>query len=157
MYYTKRERKLLPRFQYNSKPDTSQRGVQSSHLGKYAFKVSLRAAKHVMKVASAPATNMFSPMLNYGLGTIKSSRSGWINMYIFAGSITLAWSVAVWFVLPDDIATAKFLTERQREIATERIRRNEGGSKSHKIIWPQVWEALTDINVWLLFVLAVCA
>lgn len=78
-------------------------------------------------------------------------------MYYFAGAITIAWSIVVWFVLPDDIPTAKFLTERQREIARERIRRNQGGSKSHEIRWDQVWEALTDWNVWALFVLAVCA
>lgn len=52
---------------------------------------------------------------------------------------------------------AKFLNERQKEIALERVRRTNGGRKEHDIKWNQVREALTDINVWGLFILSTCA
>jgi sugar phosphate permease len=53
-------------------------------------------------VASAPATNMVSPMLNYGLGAISPAH-GWKNMYYFAGALTMSWSLVVWWKLPDDM------------------------------------------------------
>lgn len=53
--------------------------------------------------------------------------------------------------------SAKFITDRQKEIALERVRRTNGGRKDHDIKWNQVKEALLDFNVWGLFILSVCA
>lgn len=78
-------------------------------------------------------------------------------MYLFAGCMTMAWSFIVWWKMPDDIPRAKFLSDREKEIAQERIRRNNGGSRGHDIKWDQVKEAFLDINVWGLFVLAMGA
>ena len=68
--------------------------------------------------------------------------------YIAGGVITMTWSLVVWFRMPDSPQNATFLTDREREIAIERIRRVNGGSKPNGVNWPQVWEALRDPNVW---------
>ena len=94
-------------------------------------------------------------MINYGFGSINGSLAGWRNMYLFAGALTISWSFVVWFKMPDDIPRAKFLTEREKEIAQERIRLNNGGSRGHTIKWDQVKEAFMDINVYGLFLMAV--
>lgn len=96
-------------------------------------------------------------MINYGFGSIKGPLSGWQNMYLFAGSLTISWSLIIWWRMPDGIQQAKFLSEREKEIAEERIRRVNGGSRSHTVKWDQVKEAFLDINVWGLFLLAVGA
>ncbi|KAL7004274.1 hypothetical protein EMMF5_006160 [Cystobasidiomycetes sp. EMM_F5] len=104
-----------------------------------------------------PATNIFSPMINYGLGMIKgpTTPGAWKAMFYFGGAITLGKRFPnATFPFKETDPSAKFLNERERDIAGERIRRNNGGSKSNKIIWPQVWEALRDPNVWALGFLA---
>lgn len=52
--------------------------------------------------------------------------------------------------LPDTPAKARFLSPEQRVQAVDRIRSNETGMKDNHFKWDQVWEAMTDIKVWLL-------
>jgi len=105
-------------------------------------------------VASAPLTNIFTPMLNYGLGSVKGSLAGWQHMYLFAGTFTIFWSFIVLWRMPDGITQCKFLDDRQKEIALERIRRSNGGAQSKVIKKEQVWEAVCDYNIWGLLILA---
>ncbi|KAL7004270.1 hypothetical protein EMMF5_006156, partial [Cystobasidiomycetes sp. EMM_F5] len=116
-----------------------------------------QAFRTVIWVSASPACNLFFPLVNYGIASINGSLTGWRNIYYLLGSITMAWSVAVWFLMPDDIPSAKFLNEREREIAIERIRRVNGGSRSRDIDRKQIIEALRDPNVWAIGLLATCA
>lgn len=90
------------------------------------------------------------PLTSYGFGSIPGSLSGWRNIYLFAGLLTVAWSAAVFWFIPDDIRTAKFLSERQRVVAMERVRDNNTGLVEHRIKSEQIAEALLDPLTWLL-------
>lgn len=64
--------------------------------------------------------------------------------------MTLTWGGVLLLLLPDTPSTARWLTTEQRELAVDRIRSNQTGMKDNHYKWGQVWEALTDIKVWLL-------
>jgi MFS family permease len=56
--------------------------------------------------------SIVSPLLNWGLGHAKGKWSSWRYMYLFAGSLTILWSVAIYFLLPPDPIRAKGFTDR---------------------------------------------
>jgi hypothetical protein len=82
--------------------------------------------------------------LNYGFGSINGSLEGWQNIFLFAGLLTIVWSFIVLWMMPDDPKRAKFLNERQRFVALERVRDNNAGLVDHKIKPKQVLESARD-------------
>lgn len=72
------------------------------------------------------------------------------------GVITIVWGFVVLWLLPDDPIRSKFLTERERYIAIERLRGNQAGVTS-KIVKPkQALAAFADVKVILLSVVMFC-
>lgn len=71
-------------------------------------------------------------------------------MFLIIGLITLLFGISFWWLLPDSPMTCRFLDERQRIIAVERLRQNKTGIKNREHKRYQVVEALKDIKVWLL-------
>jgi hypothetical protein len=80
-------------------------------------------------------------------------------MYVFLifGAFSVITGIFALWLLPDLPSTAKFLTERQRAIAVDRVSVNRQGVKNHQFKWYQVWQAARDPKTWLLFVMAIGA
>lgn len=53
--------------------------------------------------------------------------------------------------MPDSPITARFLSQFERTEAEERVKVNQTTIKHDKIEWYQVWEALTDYKIYILF------
>jgi hypothetical protein len=66
------------------------------------------------------------------------------------GVVTVCFGSTLWWILPDSPHTAKFLSERERVIAVERLKSNKTGVKNVHHKQYQVFEALKDIKVWML-------
>ncbi|KAJ1328267.1 MFS transporter ACS family allantoate permease [Microdochium nivale] len=92
-----------------------------------------------------------SPLINYGLGLINGGVSSWRYMYYFAGSLTIAWGVLLYFVLPPDPVHAKGFTERERFILISRLRSNNAGVRNTHFKFNQVVELLMDLKFWIVF------
>lgn len=71
-------------------------------------------------------------------------------MYVIIGSITTAWGIFYFLIIPDTPTRARFLTERQKAIAIERIRRNGTGMQSAKFEVRPALKALLDPQLWAL-------
>ncbi|SPN98956.1 related to allantoate permease [Cephalotrichum gorgonifer] len=97
---------------------------------------------------------MLSPLCNYGLGQINGGVSSWRYMYYFAGAITVAWGVALWWVLPPDPVRAKGYTERERYILVARLRSNNAGVRNTHFKPAQIKELLLDLKFWTVFAIA---
>lgn len=80
-------------------------------------------------------------------------------MYVFLifGAFSIVTGILALWLLPNLPSTAKFLSERQRAIAVERVAVNRQGVKNHQFKWNQVWQAARDPKTWLLFVMAIGA
>lgn len=63
----------------------------------------------------------------------------------------MVWGMALLVFLPDSPLTARFLNDNERHEAVERLKANQTGIKNTTIQWHQVWEALRDHRVWILF------
>lgn len=80
-------------------------------------------------------------------------------MYVFLifGAFSIITGIFALWLLPDLPSTAKFLSERERAIAVERVAINRQGVKNHQFKWYQAWQAARDPKSWLLFIMAVGA
>jgi hypothetical protein len=99
--------------------------------------------------SNGPAS-MVCPLISYGFGSIGGSLPGRKNIYLFAGLLTFVWSAVVFKFLPDEPRTAKFLTEREKFVALERVNSNNTGLVEHRVKPSQIKEALLDPAVLLL-------
>lgn len=92
-------------------------------------------------------------ILSYGLGHIKSTIASWKWMFLVTGAITLLWSIALYFLLPNSQIDAWFLNNKEKRIAVEMIRSNNTGIYNKTFKKEQLVEAILDIKTWLLFIL----
>ena len=95
--------------------------------------------------------SIFSPLINYGFGHVKGALSPWRYMYLFAGSITILWSVVVYYYLPPDPIRAKGFTEREHFIAVSRLQSNNSGVRNTHFKKEQMMELLFDLKFWIMF------
>jgi hypothetical protein len=65
--------------------------------------------------------------------------------------LTIIWGIALFFLLPDNIMTAKFFSTEEKALLVARSQTNRTGVYNPKIKMSQVKEALMDGQVWLLF------
>lgn len=100
---------------------------------------------------------MFGGLIGYAIGHITTGLARWMYVFIIFGSLSLSAGLATLVFLPDLPSTAKFLTERERAVAVERVASNRQGVKNHNFKIDQVWQTLADPKTWILFILAVSA
>ena len=96
-------------------------------------------------------------LLGYAIGHITSGLPRWMYVFLIFGAISLVLGIFAFWLLPDLPATARFLNERERAIALDRVAVNRQGVKNHQFKWYQVWQAARDPKTWLLFVMAIGA
>lgn len=62
----------------------------------------------------------------------------------------MVWSIAIYFFLPNEPSSARFLTPSDRIKAVDRVQENMTGIKNNTWKWSQSVEALLDVKIWLL-------
>ncbi|KAL3419933.1 MFS transporter [Phlyctema vagabunda] len=113
-----------------------------------------RRAEQPVRVASWYGTNgaatMAAGALSFGLGHIKSnSIHSWQVIFLFVGLVTVITAPIVYWKLDNDVTTARFLSEHEREQAVERLRANQTGIGSRDFKWDQAWEVLIEPKTYL--------
>ncbi|TLD31823.1 hypothetical protein E2P81_ATG07313 [Venturia nashicola] len=98
--------------------------------------------------------SIFSPLINYGFGSINGGKHTWRYMYYFAGGMTILWGIVVFFVLPPDPVRAKGFDDRERYIMLARLRSNNAGVRNTHFKGKQVLELFLDLKFWLMFSMA---
>ncbi|CCK70061.1 allantoate permease family MFS transporter KNAG_0D03140 [Huiozyma naganishii CBS 8797] len=93
----------------------------------------------------------------YGVYIHKDSYSieGWRVLFVIVGVITIFLGGLIYYWIPDDPASARFLSEREKLMVVERIRSNQQGFGNHEIKKYQMIEALRDPRTWLYFLFTV--
>ena len=97
-------------------------------------------------IAGAAMANAYGGALAYGLAEIRGSVGPWQALFLIEGMPTCALAVFVWFFLPDSIEKARFLTDREKEIALRMVARNQKVDDSSKkgVRLRELLEALKD-------------
>lgn len=94
--------------------------------------------------------------ISYGVQVQKTtSLKVWQELYIILGVLTLSFSFAVFFLMPEKPETTHILTERMRMVAIERIRTNKTGLHDKRWKWYQFRESLLDVRLYLVFLLII--
>ncbi|KAI8195238.1 putative transporter [Colletotrichum sp. SAR 10_65] len=89
-------------------------------------------------------------LIGYGLSAVEeSSIAPWKILFLVLGLITVFTGAFNLWYLPDNQANAKFLDDRQRLIAIERIRDNFQGIGNRVWKWDQFREAFRDPRTYL--------
>ncbi|KAJ6141589.1 hypothetical protein N7470_009979 [Penicillium chermesinum] len=89
-----------------------------------------------------------SPLINWGLGHIKGPLYPWQPIFLVLGAITILWSFVLFFALPDDPYSTKRLSESERALAIQRLKRNNAGTITHKFDKSQCLEAFRDFKMY---------
>jgi MFS family permease len=80
---------------------------------------------------------------------------GWQWMMLLIAMISAISTVVTYFFLPDSPTRAKFLTEEEKTLFVERVRRNDQGIRQKEWRAEQAWEAAGDPLAYMLFFLAI--
>lgn len=89
-------------------------------------------------------------LITYGIGHIEGSLATWKLIYLILGAFTIVWGILFILVVPDNPATAKWLTEEERVVALQRVVENKTGTRTRAFVKAQVIEAVTDPKIILL-------
>lgn len=66
-------------------------------------------------------------LLGYGIGQIKGALASWRYEFIIIGAACSVWGIVIFLFMPDNILKARFLNEREKRIAIERLKENQTG------------------------------
>ena len=89
-------------------------------------------------------------ILFYAVGFEKNFPV-WKVIFLICGSVTVIWGFVLFYFLPSNIMTAKSFTPEEKALLIARSQTNRTGVYNRKIKSAQVWEALSDPQVWILF------
>ncbi|EGC42053.1 MFS transporter [Histoplasma capsulatum var. duboisii H88] len=119
-----------------------------------------RRAEQPIRVAIWYSTNgaatITASVLAYVLGHIPSAvMKPWQITFLFTGLVTIASSPWAYWRLDNNISSARFLTERERQQAAERLHFNQTSAVSREFKWSQVWEAVLEPKSYLWIAMSV--
>lgn len=116
------------------------------------WKSSEQPLRIAIRFAGAPIGSLFGQVFNYGVIHLKGKYedSPWRWIYVVVGSFSLAFSVIFLILFPDSPMKAKFLNDRERQIAVQRLQSNNTGIQTPKFKLEQVWETLMDPQLYLI-------
>ncbi|PYH90345.1 MFS general substrate transporter [Aspergillus ellipticus CBS 707.79] len=103
-----------------------------------------------MFLSAAPLANTFAGALAYGITSGHAKIASWRLLFLVEGCPSLVAAFLAWFYLPDHPASARFLTEEEKEVARARSLRRSGESERVTgINWKELLETLWDAKAWI--------
>lgn len=120
-----------------------------------------RRAEHPMRIAAFYSTNgiatIVAAVLTYALAQVDNPPiAGWRILFVLVGGLTVVSAFPIWYLFPDDVPTAWFLTEHERLQAVERLRANQSGAVHAKFSVSHLVEAVLEPKSYLWIALVIC-
>lgn len=94
--------------------------------------------------AGSSLGGLITSFLAYGLGHVERPLQPWQWMFISLGAATFLWGFVLLFMLPDSIATARFLSSEEKRIAEQRVVLAGTGKAHHEWRPAQTVECFLD-------------
>ncbi|ETN39316.1 uncharacterized protein HMPREF1541_05539 [Cyphellophora europaea CBS 101466] len=83
-------------------------------------------------ISGAAMANAYGGALAYGISQIHGSIAPWQILFIIEGLPTVCIAFVAWFILPDSLAQCKFLSDREKQIASQAVARNQQADPDRK-------------------------
>ncbi|EEU37121.1 uncharacterized protein NECHADRAFT_52085 [Fusarium vanettenii 77-13-4] len=116
--------------------------------------------EHPIRVATWVSMNGVSQIIGalmmYGIGQSNMSLAPWRALFIICGGLTSLVGVVFIFMMPRDTSTAWFLTEAEREIATQRLAVDRATRDRAEFNKKQVREAMLSPMTWIYMMMGLC-
>jgi MFS family permease len=109
--------------------------------------------------SSACIASAFSGLLAFAIEKMSGvgGLGGWRWIFILEGIATIVVGTSLALCLPDSPETARFLTENERNILTQRLNREYGrsgdGDERHSFQWKYLRSCITDVKLYLAVVI----
>ncbi|KAL2840759.1 major facilitator superfamily domain-containing protein [Aspergillus pseudodeflectus] len=115
-------------------------------------------SRHSIWFAGNASASLIGSGIAYGILHYTGPLSQWKMLFVIFGLITVAWSVLLWFFLPDSPSNARFLTPTEREFASLRPKKFQHTTQTKHWDRGQFIEAWKDVKTWwfLLFSFVIC-
>ena len=127
----------------------------------YFFKREELAFRTGLFISAAPLATSFASSLAWLITKVANHVhiSAWRVLFLVEGFPSIIVAILAWYQIPDSPNKARFLTQREKRIAhqrlgKDRISRNGVRSKHSKLDWREIREALVDLNCWITAVIA---
>ncbi|KAK2025192.1 major facilitator superfamily transporter [Colletotrichum zoysiae] len=100
-------------------------------------------------LAATPLAGAFGGWVSYGVARIPNPRvKHWQALFLIEGLLTIAFGILCIWVLPDRPHNTRWLTPRERDVATWRMMQD--GNRTHgRINWRHTRRQLRDWRLWL--------
>lgn len=107
--------------------------------------------RHGVFLSGAAMANAYGGALAYGISQITGTVAPWRLLFIIEGAPTCLFAIPCWFFIPDSIAKAKFLNDREKEIAMHMTARNQrlDVDKQQGIRVKEALEGIKDPKSWI--------
>ncbi|KAI5456787.1 major facilitator superfamily domain-containing protein [Mariannaea sp. PMI_226] len=119
-----------------------------------------KRTEHPLRTATwlsmSGVSQIVGALMMYGIGHSNMSLAPWRAFFIIAGGLTAALGVLFVIVMPRDTKTAWFLTERERQIASQRLVMDRGTRDRKDFNIQQAKETFLTPTTWIYFLWALC-
>ena len=122
----------------------------------FFFKREELAFRTGLFISAAPLATAFASSLAWLITKVAKHVhiSAWRLVFLVEGLPSIVIAILAWYQIPDNPDAAKFLNQREKTIARERLdkeRKAKKGAvtKKSKLDWREIREALTDVKCWI--------
>lgn len=122
----------------------------------FFFKREELAFRTGLFISAAPLATSFASSLAWLITKVAYHVhiSAWRVLFLVEGFPSIIVAILAWYQIPDTPDTARFLNQREKNIARLRLskERHTGKgtmSKKSKLDWQEIREALTDVKCWI--------
>ena len=107
--------------------------------------------RHGVFISGAAMANAYSGALAYGITQITGTIAPWKILFLIEGLPTCAFALIVWFALPDSVMSARFLTDREKQVSLHLVARNQrlDVGKAEGLRFKEVLEGVRDPKSWI--------
>ncbi|KAF2151517.1 putative allantoate permease [Myriangium duriaei CBS 260.36] len=95
-------------------------------------------------------SSVFAGIVSYGIGHSHSSIHPWRLLFLVLGAFTMLWAIVLAIFLPDSPVKCWYMSDREKFICIQRVRKNNTGIEDKTFKIRQVFECLADPKTWLL-------
>jgi ACS family allantoate permease-like MFS transporter len=109
-------------------------------------------------IAGASIGSIIGQAIDFGAVNIGGEYENhpWKWIYVILGSVSIGVGLFYFLVFPDSPMKARFLTEREKQIAVLRVQANNTGMQSRRFKLKQVAEAFMDPQLYIIALFGFC-